>query len=159
MRRVLAVALAGALLFAGTACNRNNDGDDGGDGAIATTAPPPPTGGGRSTEEICAEGEQLALEYQGEWQAAGEDLRDAVAADDPQAIEDASAEFTDVTNRWANEMRTLVADAEDPALREDGEAFATELEELADAMATGDPNALDTSGLDEASQALDEHCA
>jgi hypothetical protein len=157
MRRLLAAMLAGAVLFAGAACSRNNDGDDGGDGGTPTSAPP--TGGGRSTEEICTEGEQLALDYQGEWQAAGEDLRDAVAGGDPQEIEDAAAEFTDVTDRWATDMRTLVADAEDPEVREDGEAFATELEELADAMASGDPSALDTSGLDEASQAMDEHCA
>lgn len=157
MRRLLAAALAGALLFAGAACSRNNDGDDGGDGGTPTSAPP--TGGGRSTEEICAEGEQLSLQYQGEWEAAGQDLQDAVAGGDPQEIEDAAAAFTDVTNRWAADMRTLVADAEDPAVREDGEAFATELEELADAVATGDPSGLDTSEFQEASQAMAEHCA
>lgn len=156
MRRLLAAALAGALLFAGAACSRNNEDCCAEDG---TPTSAPPTGGGRSTEEICAEGEQLTLQYQGEWEAAGQDLQDAVASGDPQQIEDAAAAFTDVSNRWATDMRTLVADAEDPQVRQDGEAFATELEELADAVATGDPSGLDTSGFQDASQAMAEHCA
>jgi hypothetical protein len=153
MRRILAMAVLGGALFGAAACGGNDDGGNGngngGDG-----------GGTLSNEEVCAQGEEIATEYATESSESGAALLEAAETGDEAQMAQAANEFTAVTGDMADRMRALAADAEDPELRDAIEDFATELENLADALAS-DPTSLETydsTGLDAASDRLDELC-
>lgn len=162
MRRILAVAVLGGALFAAAACGGNDNGNgDGGDpGNTGSTGEPTQATGTLSNEEVCAAGEEIGTEFQTEYEEAGRALVEAAATGDEAATQEAAANFTDVTADMAGQMRDLAADAEDPELRSAIEDFATELEGLADAL-TADPSSLetvDTTGLDAATERMDELC-
>jgi hypothetical protein len=160
---MLAVAALGTALFAAAACGGDDGGPDAagdgtgtGNGNVSENT----DGGDPATEEVCAAGEQLVGEFQTELQSAAQAVVTAAAAGDQAALEEASAQFNEVTSQVGDELRGLAAGVADPELRGALEAYATALEALGPQLAEN-PSALaelDTTAMDEASATLDEFC-
>lgn len=151
MRRILAGSALVAALFTAAACGS----DDGGDGNGDPT--PDATGGGSmSTEEVCTAGEELIAQYA---ISAGGFL-EVLGSGDQAAIDEAAASLAEAGSQVSVQGRELAAGAADPELATAIEAYATEFELFAAAVAA-DPDAwdeVDTTALDAASEDLGQLC-
>jgi len=157
MRRILSVALLGAVLIAPAACRSNNNDDDGGDPPAATATSPTPGAG--STEDTCAQIDDAMGDFQTELVTAGAALAAASESGDEAAVEEAGANLLGVAGETADRLRDIAADSEDPELRTAVEDAATEVENLAGSFAE-DPSleSLDTAAFDDAVAAIEAEC-
>lgn len=154
MRRVPGVVIAGLALLLAAACGDDaGNGDDGATGTPSASAPAAAPGGeARSTEEVCAEAQQLFDDLDQEGNQVRDDLFEAADSGDTAALEQAQADYLGFVGEFTTELRSLAGSAEDPAVGDTLEAFATEFEAVANQVAE-DPQErenVDTSTLDTA---------